>query len=232
MTVTYSTVQQVASRCNFLAASSGARAIFGTDPKIPDQDEVEDMINEAEQWINKECRTAWGDLFLQITNELQDLHHDYRESSVHMNYPNVLDFSTGDGDKLEVWNGSDWEDWIVEKTEARNGDFFVDYTMGKIYFISSVSRRDKANIRLTYRVNRELTVPLPISYASSYLAGINILNSEYATVAFPEGQGEELGTEQMIARWWKMVLRKLKPYLKSGLNTGTPFEPVRYSRRL
>ena len=231
MVSTYCTVEQVASRCNFLAASSQARAIFGTDPKIPDRDEIEDMINEAEEWINKECRTAWGALFLQITNELQSLHYDFSGSSVHLNFPNVMDFETSEGDKLEIWDGSDWIDWIVEKTEGRGDDFFVDYTLGKVYFISTISstftRRDKSNIRITYRVNNSPTVPLPISYAASYLAGINILNSEYSTVAFPEGEGEELSNEQMISRWWRMIKRKLRPYLRSGLHTGTAFDAVR-----
>ena len=213
-----------------MGADAGKRAVFGTDPKIPDLDEIEDMINEAEQWINEQCRTAWGTLSLEIVNELQDSHIDYMEQSVHLNFPNVLDFSTGDGDKLEIWNGTSWEDWITTKTEGRNGDFFVDYTMGKIYFLSIIHRRDRKNIRITYRVNRSSTVPLPVSYAASYLAGINILNSEYATVAFPEGEGEELSSEQMISRWWRMVKRKLKPYLKSGLVTGTPFEPVHIGR--
>lgn len=228
MVATYCTVQQVASRCNFVGQDGGKRAVFGTDPKIPDLDEITDMINEAEEWINKECRTAWGSLTLQITNELQDSHIDYSEQSVHLNYPNVVDFETSEGDKLEVWNGSDWEDWIATKTEGRNGDFFVDYSMGKVYFLSSLSRRDRKNIRITYRVNSSPTVPLPVSYAASYLAGINILNSEYSTVAFPEGEGEELSSEQMINRWWRMVQRKLRPYLKSGLITGTPFEPVHH----
>ena len=224
MAVTYSTVSQVASRCNFLGQDGGKRAVFGTDPKIPTLEEVEDMINEAEEWINDNCQTAWGDLYLQITDELQDLHSDYMEQSVHLDHANVMDFSTGEGDKLEVWNGIEWVDWIVNKTEGRNSDFFVDYKIGKIYFLSSVNRADRKNIRVTYRVNSGSTVPLPISYAASYLAGINILNSEYATVAFPEGEGEELSSEQMINRWWRMVLRKLRPYLKSGLVTGMPFQ--------
>lgn len=228
MVVTYCTVAQVASRCNFLAASSQNRAIFGTDPKIPTLDEVEDMVNEAEEWINEKCQTAWGDLFLQVTNELQDLHVDYLEASVQMNYPNVMDFDTEDGDKIEIWNGTAWTDWVTTKTEDRGGDFFVDYEIGKIYFlsVSDITRRDRKNIKLTYRVNRGSVIPAPISYAASYLAGINILNSEYSTVAFPEGEGEELSSEQMISRWWRMVKRKLKPYLKSGLFTGTPFEPA------
>lgn len=226
MVVTYSTVQQVASRCNFIASHGGARAVFGTDPKIPTLEEIEDMINEAEQWINEQCQTAWGALFLQVTDELQDSHLDYKEHSVHLNHANVETFNTGQGDKLEIWGGSTWEDWILTKTEGRGDDFFVDYNMGKVYLLASVNRRDRANVRITYRVNRSPTIPLPVSYAASYLAGINILNSEYATVAFPEGQGEELSSEQMISRWWRMIKRKLKPYLKSGLITGTPFEPT------
>ena len=227
-TVTYCTVKQVASRCNFIGQDGGRRAIFGTDPKIPSLDEVQDMINEAEEWINESCQTAFGDLFLQVTDELLDSHSDYMEQSVHLNHANIMDFDNGEGDKLEVWTGSIWEDWIVTKSEGRDADFFVDYSMGKVYFISSINRRDRRNIKATYRVNRSATVPLPISYAASYLAGINILNSEYSTVAFPEGEGEELSTEQMINRWWKMVLRKLKPYLKSGLVTGMPFTPVHH----
>lgn len=228
MAVTYCTVEQVASRCNFMGSSSGVRAIFGTDPKIPDLDEIQDMINEAEEWINEQCQTAWGALYLSITDELQDSHIDYMECSVHLNHANVMDFDTEENDKLEVWNGSSWDDWITTKTEGRGNDYFVDYSMGKIYFLSSITSRDRKNIRITYRVNRSSTVPLPISYAASYLAGMNILNSEYATVAFPEGEGEELSSEQMISRWWNMVLRKLKPYLKSGLITGTPFQPLHF----
>ena len=75
MVVTYCTVQQVASRCNFIGQHGGKRAIFGTDPKIPTIDEIEDMINEAEQWINETCQTAWGSLYLEISEIKVERHY-------------------------------------------------------------------------------------------------------------------------------------------------------------
>lgn len=183
------------------------------------------MINEAEEWINETCQTAWGTLFLQLTDELHDIHVDHTESSIHLNYGDVIDFTTGD--KLEIWDGSDWVDWIATYTEGRNDDFFVDYVMGKIYLMKRFHRLERLNAKVTYRVRANSTIPRTIKYSCAYLVGINILNSEYASVSFPSGEGEELTKRDVMNRWWQLILRKLRPYTKSGLITGTPFEPVR-----
>ena len=88
---------------------------------------------------------------------------------------------------LEVWNGSEWEDYLLTRTEGRNNDYWMNEEEGILWlrtYPRYITRTH--NVRLTYRF-KELTVPGDIKRACVLLTARNILQNDDQSVIFPEG---------------------------------------------
>ena len=138
-----------------------------------------------------------------------------------------MTFSGVAGDKLEVWDGNQWKDYITDYTEGRDEDFFVDYKLGKIYFINQVPSTGKLVIRATYRYNGGSTVPRAVKVACALKVGIFLANSPHVTILFPEGEGEGQTIEDKINRWEKQIKALLAPHCIRKVTTQASVIPVR-----
>lgn len=117
----------------------------------PTKANIENLIKEAESRIDTDTGKTWR--LTQETEELHNIEFDYMYDTgkpVYLNFRDMKTFDSNEGDLLEVWNGSAWENWLSTRTEARNRDFWVDYTQGIVYFNTFFLRKDAA-IRVTYR---------------------------------------------------------------------------------
>jgi len=73
---------------------------------------------------------------------------------VDLHHWEVRTFISGSGDKLEVFDGSVYVDWLTAgKTEGRNNDYFLNARQGRIYFQKGIPRawRYPDGVRITYR---------------------------------------------------------------------------------
>lgn len=220
----YCTAEDVAKFCNILN-EEGERAVFGTNPKVPTGEEVEELIDIAEEYIQDRCGNCWGTTFIQIFDEMHDFWCDYLECAVHLKYPNIATFTTP-GDKIEAWMGNEWKDWVADYTEGRASDYYVDYKLGKIWFINRKPPRGLQRLRITYRYNGGSTVPGAIKMATALYVGVLLTNSEVVDVLFPEGAGQDMGRNTMVSRWEKNIDELLKRYEISSVPTGLAFVPV------
>ncbi len=226
MVVEYCTAEDVA-KAGVLTTSSGEQVIFGENLKFPTEETINDFIEVAEEWIENETHTAFGTKERQVTDELHDFWPDPTEASFHLNFAPVLDFSTGDSDKLECWDGSNWIDYITTYTEGRGDSFFVDYSIGKVYFYSDLPKRGKATIRVTYRCNSFDTVPKAIKMATALYVNVLLAATEYATILYPEGEGVSFSVSQRISKWEKLIKNLIEPHIHE-LTPDIPFEPTIY----
>lgn len=212
---------------NFLT-SEGDRAVFGDDPPIPTREEVDSIILIAEERIEDHCRTAFGTRTLQFENELHDVLFDYWEMAFHLNYPKVTTLSTGDGDKLEVWQNNAWVDYLaLGYSEGRNGDYFVDYDLGKIFFIKRKPRSGRMRVRVTYRVNFSATVPENIKYATALKTAQIIAGNPSYTVYFPEGE-EKQSIKSRLDFWEKELISAISAYRIGVVPVGSSFQQTRF----
>lgn len=223
----YCSAEDVALICN-LTDHQGNRAVFGTSPATPSRDEVETLIGLAEDYITDRCNNAWGTNYIQVLNEMYDFYCDYLECSLQINHPNIMTFDDSEGDKLECWMGSAWKDWILDYTEGRGNDFWVDYKIGKIWFLSAKPARGRQRIRLSYRYNGGAAIPSPVREATALLVGITLANSEYVDILFPEGSSPDLSKEDLISRWERKVSENLKRFTVSTVPVGLDFVPIEY----
>lgn len=221
----YCTPEDVALFCNFLGQKN-RRAIFGEDPNTPSREEVEQFITLAEEAIQDRCGTAWGTTFIQILEELYDFWCDYVECAIHLKHFNIAQFDDTEGDKIEAWIGNNWVDWVANYTEGRNSDYWVDYQLGKIWFIRRRPPRGKQRLRITYRYNSGATVPGAIKQACALQVGVSLTNSELVDILFPAGEGQDVGKNTMVQRWERQINRLLKKYDITNVPFATHFIPV------
>ena len=222
---TYCTPQDVARILN-LTNNEGDRLEFGFNATIPTAQEIELFILDAEGIIDEKTYSAFGSRFITKTDEYRDLFGDYLETSVHLGNGNVMPLSNSDGDKLELWNGSDWIDWITTKTEGRGDDFYVDYKLGKIYFRRHYPRYGRNVIRATYRYQKITTVPYSIKIATVLEVGMLLVNSRFVGILFPEGESSELRADDLLSNYENKQRDLLKKYIISDVGRNLSFTPI------
>lgn len=154
----------------------------------PTLDEVEDYIEEAQGEINKFTRRSWKQE--TVTNEFYDIppNTEYVYAlgvPIYMKRRFIKDFDTDAGDKIEVWNGSDYDDWVATKTEGRENDYWLDNIQGILYLRVYYRWIRMKAVRLTYRYG-ETTVPPDIRKAAMLLTVIRILSTDDRSVMLNE----------------------------------------------
>jgi len=222
----YVTAKEVAKYCQ-IYSPEGDLAVWGENIEHPTEETITDLIEVAEETIQDKCSNAWGSNFIQITDEVHDFWRDWLEASVHFKFANVMPL-TKDTDKLEVFNGSAFVDWLQTKTEGRGEDFYVDYNLGKLFFIKSIPESRRQAVRLSYRYNGGSIVPKAIKISTAFQVGIFLANGEFADVLFPTGEGERNQASSRMTRWEKQIEDFIKHHRIGTLVIDQSFIPVRY----
>ena len=177
--VFYCTASDVGSFINNTFSST-------TDPTTT---EVESFIAENEDYIDSQTNHAWRSRTItEETHHLDKPAYQLRDGiQVFLNHRKIRTFSAASGDKLEVWNGSTWEDYIASRVEGRNNDFWVDYQLG-IIFLKAYALFLPRNfgVRVTYRYG-ETSVPGDIKKACKLLTAVNLTEGDDRSILFPEG---------------------------------------------
>lgn len=154
---------------------------------IPTDSQVDAFIYRSQDYIDMRTKHAWRST--TVTDEYYDNKEVYEDGflKVYLNHRKIRTLATGSGDKLEVWNGSSWEDWVAAgsgKTEGRANDFWVDYTNGILFINVSGSYVSNA-LRMTYRYG-DSTVPFDIEQAATLLTAIDVTLATQRTSARPD----------------------------------------------
>ena len=184
--VDYCTSQNVFSFLQ-LGTTSG---LGGTDFSVsttPTKAQVEEWIIESEDDINRGTLNSWKSK--TITKEYHTIKAPtryYEGTKIFIGNRNITTFVSGT-DKIEVWNGSEWEDYLVTRTEGRNKDYWVNEVDGILWLRTypRILRRDN-DVRLTYRF-KEPSVPGDIKKACIRLTAITAIQSDDKSLLIPEG---------------------------------------------
>lgn len=126
---------------------------------------------------------------------------------VRIRHRKIKPFDVDEGDKLEIWNGSEYENWLVTRTEGRANDFWLDPEQGVLYVRIWLPFFKENVIRLTYRYGEEM-VPFDIRKASGLQAAILVLESDDRSSLLNEtGDTKTTAYVDRINNWQKMVDR-------------------------
>ena len=155
----------------------------------PTETDVEQNIIDAQDEIDRQTHHAWRES--QVLNEFYNFPTEGRTYSryglggdlyttglkIDLRHRKIKDFDTNEGDKLEIWNGTEYVDWITTKTEGRADDFWIDQEQGMLYVRYFYPFFIERAIRLSYRFG-DATVPNDIRKATAMLAAIDYISSD------------------------------------------------------
>lgn len=152
----------------------------------PTETDVNLYLEMAADQIDQQTQHAWREI--TIADEFYDF--PYRSHAgivwgrpgwtgipIHLRHRNIRTFSSGDGDKLEIWDGSSYIDWISTKTEGRADDFWIDQELGILYIRFYYPYFREKAIKITYRYG-ESSVPSDIRRACAYMASVMVLEND------------------------------------------------------
>jgi len=160
----------------------------------PSIDEVSVTIEEIEDEIDLLTGHAWrtrqsgsqggSDTTAQYEYHDIERHYLYHWDAgikIKLLHRQVKTLSSSAGDKLEVWNGDSWEDWVSTKTEGRNNDYWLDNPQGELFIRQRYWPILKKAVRVKYRYG-EANVPKDIRKATAFLTAAElILNDDYSS---------------------------------------------------
>lgn len=162
-----------------------------TATSTPNKAQVEKIIKRKEDELDRRIGHAFR--VRKITREVHDLPLLYKfgwGTPVFLKHRRVLDLSSDDGDKIEIWQGasSTWEDILGNSTW-----YDMEYERGTLAlrgFIFSILR--KSRVRVTYRYGGEdysgdIVVPLDIEDAVIKMTCIEIMNTSFRMDELPTG---------------------------------------------
>lgn len=196
--VTYCTSKQV---FDFLQLSRTYSDDTDFDAEtFPTKNQVEEWIEENEDYIDEETLHAWRTI--SVSEETHNIPRSYNYSDgakIFLNHRIITTLASGT-DKIEVWNGTEYVDYVATKTEGRNKDWWIDQKLG-ILFIKTFPRyfhRDY-DVRVTYRFG-ETTVKKDIRKACVRLTAIDVLQSDDKSILIPEGSSN-ISLETKSEKW-------------------------------
>ena len=165
-----------------------------SDPTLA---QLEDLINQTEDEIDDRTQHAWRTK--TITSEMHDIINNYqwgRGIPIHLFHRNIKTLTGASGDKLEIWDGSNYDD-VIGNSERFN----VLEEMGIVYlrgYVFSIFRENR--IRITYRYG-ETVIPNDIKEACIIGTLMRLLESDIAMSNIEYGPDRGIRLERVIERW-------------------------------
>lgn len=154
--------------------------------------QVTQMIMQAEDTIDRQTCHSWREL--SVANEFYNIDIDTLVFSgagirIPLRNQNIYALDTSQGDKVEIWNGDGYTDYVTEKTEGRSNDFWIDYVQGVLWLKIYPIFFFKSPIRMSYRYG-ESSVPGDIEACAAKIVVKKILlNEDHSFVLDETGGG-------------------------------------------
>ena len=199
----------------YCAAADVARLLnketnYFTANTVPSTDSVNAFIMEAEEVVDKDTQSAWRTR--KVTNEYHTIErnqeYEYQTGyRIKLVQKYLKPLTTAQGDKLEVWNGSEYEDFLVTKTEGRGKDFWLDYERGVLFIRGFIFRTRESQFRITYRYGQTV-VPKNIQQATALRVAIMLLvNEDNSFILNETGETRNMQYDQRVAKYEQQYKR-------------------------
>jgi len=187
--------------------------------KVPD---IESRISRVEDYIDRRLQTTYKSK--QVSNEYHTPTRTYGIDGwvIFTKHRPIISV-----DKLEIFKGNSWEDWVQTRTEGRNKDYWVNYERGEIFLMMPLFPMifipDREQVRVTYTYGRGATetnrsaIPKDLEDVATKLVVIDILTSESYKAILPSGDNI-LSNREKIEEW--------KQYCENWLRMNAEIIPI------
>jgi len=165
-----------------------------TSSTKPSKQDIEQLILWAENKIDRITHNSWR------LNTVYNEYYDFRDflGVRYIDTPRRVRFYDDRGKivlrhrnirkilKMDVWDGSQYVDYVTNYTEGRGEDYWVDYKEGVIYFWSRYPWRVRNAVKIDYQWG-EYEIPEDIKEACAKMVARQLIASDDYSVLFPEG---------------------------------------------
>lgn len=195
----------------------------------PTDTEVESLINEIEEYIEYKTGQAW-----RVKTATNEIHHVPQpvfigywgmwRSTVFLRHRPLQPLDSNQGDKVEFWNGSSWEDWLALGYKGNgpyDNRFWTNDELGIIYIrdLGAVWYRE-GSLRVTYRYG-DSTVPKEIQHAATLLVASRLLENFGYQKLVPVSAEQLPDLNRRIERWREEAERIIEMRSLAKLVIGT-----------
>lgn len=191
------------------------------DETNPTRAQVKARIMAASNWIDDFTGHAWRER--RVTGEYKSLSNKMGGASnyywragtplklMKRSIRTPLDESKGD--KIEFWQGNEWNDWVSDPNmdEGRDGDYWVEDATGQLYvYRRHIFFQRHKEIRVDYRYGKE-TVPQTIRDVCARRTAAHYLESQQYRVTVP-GNEEAPDALTVAEKWREICEEDLGPF--------------------
>lgn len=173
----------------------------GTDPTAG---EVEESIADWSTYIDRETQHAFREN--RVVDETHDQRHLYYWLTGHplnLLKRDLRDLDHTKGDKLEVWTGNEWEEWLSDPvyTQGRDEDYWLDKPVGQLWVFERAFISPHPKFRLTYRYGKEF-VPKDIRMACAKLVAQDLVHGDFYGTMVPGNNNSGNADPTEAAKMW------------------------------
>lgn len=179
-----------------------------TDATAITADDVGKFIEKWSAKFTRRTGQSWG--ASQVVDETHDHDRLYYWLSGHpitvMKRNIITPLDDAKGDKLEVWTGNEWEDWVSmsQYSEGRDEDYWVDGPTGIVFVYERAILRPHPKFRLSYRYgNTEDYVPYDVRDAVAAATAADLISSDIYGVTVPGNNNADNTDPQAAADEWR-----------------------------
>lgn len=209
---TYTTVKKVEALLQIGPLSDSTR---------PTIQQVMELINRVEDEIDTRTGHAWRLRYSGTSSGFEtEAEYEYYDIAlpceyqvgipIYLKHRKIRKFDASEGDAIEFWNGSEWEDWLTTKTEGRGNDWWCDYDRGILYLRAYLFGDKPVGLRVKYRYGDDF-VDKTIEDIATKMVVVNILMGEDRSVLLPEGTSN-IPVLEKVNIWKQEVEEKLQHF--------------------
>jgi len=183
-----------------------------TSPSIYD---VYSAINEAEDEIDRKTGHAWRTRYNATSTGAATSSGDYEYRNIiadqmvgagipiQLSHRFVSTLTYNSGDRLEVFDGNGYTDYLTNRTEGRANDYWLENAMGILYVRDITRTTRELSLRVKYRYG-EAAVPYDVRRLATLLTAITLATSDDRSMMTVEG-GSNIGLSQKVELWQKQA---------------------------
>ena len=177
----------------------------------PSRAEAIRHIEEASAEIDRITQQAWR------PNQMRDETHDHRGlyywlsgHPIQLMKREIRPLDPEKGDKLEVYSGNKWDDWLQKDNlvQGRDGDFWIDGPNGLLWVYERAILRPHPKFRITYRYGYD-HVPGDIRRATAQMAAADIIEGDFYGTVVPGSNNAEGTSPRETAENWRERAEKV-----------------------
>ncbi len=214
--MTYCTAADVATLLRLTTTDSDDNRVRFefTESTLPSLAEMNAWIAEAKAEIDKRTRTSFG---IAQTTERRSIRTPYRNTGgdmrILLSRSRCREFDTDEDDKLEKWDGSEWEDisdddgwWFDE-----DGIIHMSNRIMPTYYSGVRLTPSRTEFRVTYRYGYD-DVPDDIKRACAMMVARRFVESDWYRKAIPTQSQESISPMSILDRYDEQIDRILERY--------------------